>query len=130
MPDASADFVRRLARFFLVGVSATAIHIAALYAFTEFLEVWYVLSSAVAFLIALAFNFTAQKYWVFKSSDRRAIPLQLSLHALVNIFNLIVNAILIYVFVEYFHLWYILAQLVTSAGIAAESFIAYRIIFR
>ena len=73
MPDASADFVRRLARFFLVGVSATAIHIAALYAFTEFLEVWYVLSSAVAFLMA---------------------------------------------------------QLVTSAGIAAESFIAYRIICR
>jgi putative flippase GtrA len=84
----------------------------------------------LAFLIAFSFNFFLQKYWVFQSAEHHKIPRQMFLQFSVAVMNLGLNTLLLYAFVEYGHLWYILAQLISSAIIACESFVFYRFIFR
>ncbi len=123
-------FFGQLLRFLITGGSAAFINIFLLFAFTEFAGLWYIASSMLAFVGAFAFNFIISKYWVFKSNDaakiRRELPMQLA----VNIVNLGINTILLYTFVEYLHLWYVLAQFFASIIIAFESFIVYRWIFK
>lgn len=126
----SVSFVAQIMRFLIAGGSAAIINVVTLYLFTEFAHIWYLYSSILAFTIAFAFSFSFQKYWVFRSDDYAKIPTQLPLHLGVALGNLALNTILLFLLVEYVHLWYVLAQLVASALIGIESFIAFRWIFR
>ncbi len=123
-------FFGQLLRFLLTGGSAAFINIFLLYAFTEFAGIWYIASSLLAFVGAFAFNFVISKYWVFKSKDSAKIKRELPMQLGVNIINLGINTVLLYTFVEYFGLWYVVAQFISSILIAFESFVVYRWIFK
>lgn len=116
-------------RFLVVGGTAAAINIGLLYSLTEFVGVWYLFSEIVAFLVALIFNFTLQRFWTFRSRSAERTR-QAVLFVGVNIWNLFLNAVLLYAFVEYAGYWYIYGQILASIIIAIESYFLYRIIFR
>lgn len=116
-------------RFLIVGGTAAAINIGLLYTLTEFAGFWYLFSEVVAFLVALVFNFTLQRFWTFKSTSGERTR-QATLFVGVNMWNLVLNAVLLYAFVEYSGYWYIYGQVLASILIAIESYFLYRIIFR
>lgn len=120
----------QITRFLIAGTTALLINLLVLYALTEYGHVWYLVSSVFSFLTAFAANFLMQKYWTFRNTDRIQIRRQLPLHFSVALFNLGLNVLLLYLFVEYAHIWYLLAQVLTTAIIATESFFAFRVIFR
>lgn len=97
----------------------------ALYAFTEWLGLWYLLSSVCSFIIAFIFNFSMQKWWAFRGEHDKSVKHQLVLFLLVNLGNLVLNSIGLLSLVEYFHLWYMGAQLIMSALLAIGSFFLY-----
>ena len=53
-------------KFALVGLIGTAINIVILYYFTEFLNMYYLASATLAFLVAVTSNFILNKIWTFK----------------------------------------------------------------
>ena len=116
-------------RFLIVGGTAAAINIGLLYVLTEYVGIWYLVSEIGAFLAALIFNFFLQRFWTFRSQSDRKTQ-QASAFIGVNLWNLVLNAALLYIFVEYFGHWYVLAQVFASAIIAVESYFLYKIIFR
>lgn len=118
----------RIIKFLLVGGSAALINLLALYLLTGWLGLWYVLAEVIAFLIALAYNFTLQKLWAFEAAGR--IERELPLFVVANLTNLAINAVLLYSFVEYLGIHYLPAQAIASALIALESYFLYRWIFR
>ncbi len=122
--------VRRILRFVITGGSAALVNLAALYMFTDFVGVWYLASEVLAFLIAFAFSFVLQKYWVFQSTESHKIKRQLPLHFATAGLNLVLNLSILYGLVEYAHIWYLLAQLIANAIVAFLSFFAFRWIFR
>lgn len=122
--------VRRVLRFVITGGSAALVNLAALYVFTDIFGVWYLASEVFAFIIAFAFSFVLQKYWVFQSREAYKIKRQLPLHFAVAGVNLLFNLILLYALVQYAHLWYLLAQFLANVLIAFVSFFAFRWIFR
>lgn len=121
---------RRAIRFIISGGTAAVTNIGLLAIFTELLGIWYLISSALAFVCAFAVSFVMQKYWAFKSTDSFKIKKQLPMHLSVALFNLGVDVALVYTFVEIVGLWYIAAQIIASAIIAIESFFVLRWIFR
>ena len=119
----------RILRFFITGTSGAAIHIGLLYIFTEFFGWWYLASATVAFLLALAFGFTAHKFWTFGDSSTHWIHGQLALYLTLMLFNLLANNTLLFILVEKFQIWYVLAQAIVNAVIAVWSFFAYKRLF-
>lgn len=117
-------------RFLVSGGTALLVNLFVLYFLTEYVGLWYLISSILSFLVAFAANFLMQKYWVFQSADRGKTRRQLPLLFFVSVVNLGINTVLLYALVEYAHLWYLLGQVVTSAVIALESFLVFRWIFR
>jgi putative flippase GtrA len=129
--DASrVESIIRALRFVVTGSAATLINILALYVFTEYGGIWYIHSSILAFALSFAYNFTFQKYWVFKNTDRQQIPKQLPLHLAWALLGLVERTALLFVFVEFVHIWYILAQAIVSLIVAFQSFFVFRWIFR
>lgn len=118
----------RVIRFAITGGTAALINVLVLYAFTDWLGIWYIASEVVAFACALAYNFMLQRLWTFASEG--AAAKQGVAFVAVNIFNLFLNALILYALVEYFGLWYIAAQLIAALLIACESYFVYRSIFR
>jgi dolichol-phosphate mannosyltransferase len=119
----------RIIRFVIVGATAALLNVLVLYALTNWFGIWYIASEIVAFIIALCYNFTLQKFWTFENRHGKATRQGFSFIVL-NVFNLFLNTAILYCMVEFFGLWYILAQLITSLVIACESYFLYRVIFR
>ena len=124
-----AKEIPRIARFLIAGAVTVVVNLVALYAFTEYAHVWYLASSVVAFCISYGVNFTLQKFWTFKNTSCQAILYQLPLHLSLALFNLALNTIILYVLVEWAHVWYMLAQVVAAIIIALDSFLLSKKIF-
>lgn len=118
----------RVVRFVAVGGSAAVVNVALLYILTDGLGVWYLASEVVAFSAALAVNFFLQKFWTFEN-PHEGVARQGLLFILINLGNLALNTLILYLLVSEAHLWYIAAQLLASAVIAVESYFLYRRIF-
>jgi glycosyltransferase involved in cell wall biosynthesis len=119
----------QVVRFVIAGGTAVLVNIAVLYAFTEGLGLWYLTSEILAFAVAVLYNFALQKFWTFGNSGGSATHQGLWFFG-INLINLVLNAGILYVLVEFFGLWYVFAQVIASVIIACESFFFYRAIFR
>lgn len=120
----------RIARFLVSGGIAASVSLIVLHVFTEYLGVLYLISSMYAFVLSFGFSFLLQKFWTFQNGELSLASRQLLCHLLLATVNLLLNTLLMYVLVEYMHMWYMLAQVIASAFIAIETFILLRVIYR
>jgi putative flippase GtrA len=116
---------RRFFRFIISGLASLAINLGVLYVLTEQAHLWYLASSVTAVIVSYALNFSLHKYWTFENAGGKPLSRQLSLHFSIFLFNLVLNTLLIYVLVEYLHVWYFAAQIVATAFIAIEDYFLF-----
>jgi putative flippase GtrA len=100
--------------------------------FVEVMHVWYLAASLMTFVVATFVSFWMQKMITFGNEevDGSAMSQQMTAFYLFAAVNAGVNALLLYSLVEYFGIFYLVAQVCTSATIAFYSFFAYRLLFR
>ncbi|MDO8451806.1 MAG: GtrA family protein [bacterium] len=120
----------RIGRFAVVGSLSIAVYYALLWGLTEFAGVWYIASAIVAFIGYYFVNFLSQKYWTFKNKDRKTLNRQLVQYTLMAVANWVINTVLLYVLVEYLHLFYLLAQAILTVLVSVIAYFGFRYIFR
>ena len=126
-----SKYSKQIATYLISGGIAAFMNLSLLYIFTELFYFWYVTSASIAYISAFGVSFTLQKFLTFKDHKIDGIHKQLSLYFLVMLINLTLNALFVYILVEYFGIWYMLAQIVSGLVIAVESFFVYKLlIFR
>ncbi len=127
-------FVRyqKLYRYLVSGGTSAFVDLGFLFFFTSVLEIWYLASSVLAFIIAVGVSFVMQKFWTFRDHSTEGWKAQAGLYlAIISTNNLGLNTILMYVFVDHLHIHYFLSQFVISGLIAIESYFVYQIfVFR
>lgn len=106
----------------MTGGVAFSVNITVLYWLTSILDIYYLISTVFAFLASFSVSFLMQKFWTFKDHSRVGWHAQLSLYLTLQVINLGFNALLMYTFVEYLHVWYILSQTIIALGLAVISF--------
>jgi len=117
----------KLARYLISGGSATAVNFFVLYACTEWLHVYYLISVVFAFMCALGVSFVLQKFWTFKDAQQGDLHRQAIVYTCVAIANTIINVTLVYLLVEFVGVHYLLGQFVSSGFIAFESYFVYQL---
>jgi len=118
---------KRPIKYLIAGGTAAFVDLSLLYFFTDILGLWYLLSACLAFAAAFFVSFFLQKFWTFRDNDQERIYRQMGVYLAVALANLALNAALMYVLVDGFKVWYMLAQFVISGVIACESYLIYRI---
>lgn len=122
---------RRIIKYVLSGGTAASIQIALLYICTSVFGVYYLYSSIIAWVAAFCISFTLQKFWTFSSRSLDRAHHQLLYYFIVAISNLGANTVLLYVFVERFHVHYLLSQIFIGLSAAVVTYtINKHIIFR
>ena len=104
-------------KFALVGLIGTAINIVILYYFTEFLNMYYLASATLAFLVAVTSNFILNKIWTFKEKIHHEAAVKYSKFFIVSIVALVFNLFFLYILTEFFQIYYIVSQII-AIGLA------------
>ena len=99
-------------KFAMVGVVNTIIHLSVLYVLTEFFLIWYILSSFLAFLVAVTNSFIMNTLWTFKKDIKRKTVTKYGKFFIVSVVTALSNLFFIYVFTEFSGLWYMLSQFI------------------
>lgn len=122
--------IRQIIKYVISGGLSTITTISVLYALTHWFGIWYLSSTAIAYMVGFFVSFTLQKFWTFQNNQKDKVVSQAFFYFLIVAGNLGLNTLGVYILVEKFHMWYILADILTLSFIAFESFFLYRMLFR
>jgi putative flippase GtrA len=105
----------RLRRFFIVGAGAAGVQTVLLWLFVDYLGVWYVPAAVVAIEITIVLQYVVNNSWTFRPSQHATLlsyARGLVKTNLVRGTAIPLQTGLLFAFVEWFGLWYLLANLV------------------
>ncbi len=118
----------RLIKYLISGCTAAAVNIGFLYLFTDIFNIHYLISGVLAFILAFGVSFTLQKFWTFQNHSRQLLGRQLAIYLIVSVSSLVINTLLLYLLVDWFGVWYILAQIIAGGLLAVVNFFIYRFV--
>ena len=113
-------------RFLIVGGVAFFIDFLLLYMLTEVLGIHYLISAAIAFMGALAFNYILSVNWIFCGDKGKGISGALTFLAL-SVIGLILNQFIIYISVEIMELYYLWAKVIAAFIVMIYNFITRKL---
>ena len=116
----------RIARFLFSGGLATVTNIGLLFILVHFFYMWYLLAAILSFVAAVIVSFTMQKFFTFNDYTREKIKQQTAFYFGIQIFNLCLNTLLMYIGVDLLRIQYVLAQVLISGGMAIYNFFVYK----
>lgn len=121
----------KLARFVVAGGTAATTQLVLLYAFTEYLGIWYLVSNVLAFCFSFLVSFTLQKLWTFGDVSRKNMHGQAGSYLTLQLFSLATNSLLLSLLVERAGWAYLPAEFFVLIIIAFGTFfVSQRFIFK
>jgi len=118
-----------MVKFFIVGATGMVVNLGILFLLTNYLKIFYMISSGVGFAVSVTTNYIGNKIWTFqdKKNDRRHLAVQYVNFWAVSIFGGVIQLSLTYLFVEKFGMWYALAGFFAIAAASFSNFILNKI---
>jgi putative flippase GtrA len=118
----------QLFRYTLVGGFAFLIDFGVLFALTEYLNLHYLVSAAIAFIAGLSVNYYLSTKWVFA---RRAFGnriVEFTLFAFIGIIGLGLNELFMWIFTDILLIFYLVSKIITTIIIYLWNFSARKFI--
>ncbi|NMC51615.1 GtrA family protein [Candidatus Kuenenbacteria bacterium] len=103
---------KKFIRFAISGGIATVVDISLLYILTEWLGIWYLISSVFSFLVGSITHFSISRAWVFDDRGKKYWQ-QYKSFFVIHLVGLAINTAALYILVEYFDVYYIAAKIIT-----------------
>ena len=124
-----ASELRKRARFFRYlasGGMAAFVDFGLLYLFTDICRIHYLTSAVIAFVLTFFVSFFLQKFWTFQDDSVAKVHTQAVVYFGIAVASLVLNTLLMYLFVDWLHLWYMAAQFIASGLLACATFFISR----
>ena len=114
-------------KFAFVGLIGTFINLLVLYSLTEFAGFYYIISAIFAFVVSATNNFILNKIWTFKEKIRHRIFSKYFKFFSVSIIALLVNLLFLYLFTEFFKIYYMVSQVLAIGAALIINFLGNKI---
>lgn len=121
---------KKYLKFLISGSLAAMTNLGTLFVLHGLIHLPIVPAASLSFVVAYLVSFSLQKFWTFADTGRERMAGQMIIYFMVGVFGLVLNAVGMYMLVELFLVWYLLAQIFMSAGLAVMNYFLYRWIFR
>lgn len=118
--------VKQIIRFGIVGVIATIIDFGLLYFLTDFINVHYLISSTISFVVSLIVNYYLSVKWVFDVKKKQTIK-EFMIFIFLSVIGLIINEIILYVGAHLLNVYYLICKIVATAIVMIYNFISRKI---
>lgn len=111
----STNTLVQLFRYIWVGGFAFIIDYASLYILTNYLNINYLISAALSFLLGLTTNYLLSTNWVFNSGRLNNKFTEFVIFGTIGIVGLAINEIIMYICCEFINLHYMISKLLSTA---------------
>lgn len=115
--------IKQILRFGIVGGTAFIIDYALLFICTEYLGIYYFISSIISFSISTIFNYIASIYWVFDVNKEKSQSRNFVLFVGLSIVGLGINQLIMWFGVEQLHVYYMIVKIGATAIVMVFNFI-------
>jgi putative flippase GtrA len=115
----------KLFKYIVSGGSAACVNLGVLYLLTEYAKLHYLQSAVLSFVCAFLVSFLLQKFWTFRDARKEVIHWQMIGFLGSSLVNLFLNTAIIFILVEYLHVWYLIAAFIAGTLLAVASFFVY-----
>ena len=119
--------LEQIARFGVVGVIAFVIDYAVLLVLTELFHVHYLVSSAIAFLVSVIFNYILSIAFVFETDKSRSKGAEFVLFALMSAGGLGINQAMMWLLTDVGTVAYQLSKLAATAVVMVYNFVTRKL---
>lgn len=119
---------KTIIKYIISGGTAAVVQLGLLYVLTDIVGLWYIISSSIAFVVALLTSFFLQKFWTFRDDNIGRMKKQFAIYTAIGIVNFILNPTLLYIVVDFLNVWYLLGQVIVSAVLAISSYLINKFI--
>ena len=109
-------------KFGVVGVIAFIVDYLSLYLLTEFLNVYYLISSIISFLLSIIVNYILSIKWVFDIKKKQSFK-DVIIFTLLSAIGLLINLLVMYLSVEVFKIYYMIGKLITTFIVMIWNFV-------
>jgi len=108
-------------KYFIVGALGTVTHLAVLYFCVEFMLLTAVVGSSVGFTWVVIQSYFLNRNWTFESDKqhRSALPR----YIVVSCVGFVTNLFIMFIAVDVFHVFYLIAQLLTITVVPGMNFL-------
>ncbi|MCD4693828.1 GtrA family protein [bacterium] len=118
-----ADKNKKIIKFLIAGGMATIVDLSILFFLTDVLDFWYLVSAAISYSTAFIVSFSLQKFWTFREDSVDGIKKQFYYYFSMTVCTMFLNLFFLFVLVDFFKVYYILAQLVIGVFLASGRFV-------
>ena len=108
--------LKQFSKYFLVAGLGTIINLTILYTLTKHAGFNYLISEVFAFFAAVTSNFFLNKTWTFNEKIKKNIFRKYEKFLFVGIFALSINLIFLYLFTNFFGIYYLASQVLATSG--------------
>ena len=124
----TTDWKIQLFSYVIVGGFSFLIDYGLLYFLTEYANFYYILSASISFIVGLIVNYILSTKWIFRKSRLKNTVLEFIIYGIIGILGLILNNILLYIFTDFFQIYYMISKLITAVLVMGWNFVGRRII--
>lgn len=118
---------KQLLKFGVVGGIAFIIDYSVLFICTEFIGIYYLVSSLISFLVSTIFNYIASIRWVFDVNQEKSKQKNFVLFLVFSVIGLGLNQIIMWFGVDILHVYYMLVKIGATAIVMVFNFITRKI---
>ncbi len=111
---------KQLIKFFIVGVSNTALDFIIYAALTRIFHLYYLVSATISFIFSVTWSFNLNRRWTFKV--KRRLVTQYATFFFVNAIVLLLNISILYVLVDCLGIYDLLAKVIASVILGIFNF--------
>jgi dolichol-phosphate mannosyltransferase len=120
-------FAKHAFKYYLVGASGVLVNLGILFALTEFVGLWYLLSSTIAIYVSITSNFLFNKTWTFRDTAiKQGDFLLYGKFICVSLVGMGIQLGFNYMFVEKLSVYYLLAALMSIMIASSVNFVLNR----
>lgn len=117
------NLIKQLFRFGIVGGIAFLIDYSVLFVCTEYLGIYYLISSFISFTVSTVFNYIASVRWVFDVDQKKSQRRNFVLFIVFSVIGLGINQCIMWFGVEKLDLYYMLVKIGATAIVMVFNFV-------
>ncbi len=114
---------KQMMKFGVVGGIAFVIDYTILFVCTDFLGIYYLISSLISFSLSTIFNYIASVTWVFDTDNTKSQTRNFVYFVCFSILGLCLNQLIMWIGVEQLRVYYMITKIIATAIVMVFNFV-------
>ncbi|MBN2771642.1 MAG: GtrA family protein [Spirochaetes bacterium] len=122
--EKTENTVVQLFRYTFVGGLAFIVDFGTLFILTEYLNLYYLISAGIAFILGLITNYVLSINWVFSNRTMDSRSMEFFLFTVIGLIGLGLNELFLWMFTDLLSIYYLFSKIITAMVVYLWNFFA------